>query len=95
MTVSAPGDPVLLGSGVAAEVREAVRAALHNVGLHAGVAAHAWVLLEALDGEVRITVRDDGVGLAAGRAEAAADEGRIGLARSIRGRIADWAAGAP
>ncbi|WP_369809377.1 ATP-binding protein [Frankia sp. QA3] len=40
------------------------------------------------DGDiVVVTVRDDGVGMAAGRMERAAAEGRLGLAVSVRGRI--------
>jgi signal transduction histidine kinase len=34
-------------------------------------------------------VRDDGVGIAPGRLDEAAAEGRLGVAKSIRGRIAD------
>lgn len=89
VTVSTPGDPVPLPATAAQELGDAVRAALHNVATHAGDAAHAWVLLETLEDEVRVTVRDDGVGFAEGRLDEAADEGRVGVARSVRGRVAD------
>jgi signal transduction histidine kinase len=89
VTVSTPGEPVSVDASRAIEVRNAVRAALQNVVAHAGSGAHAWVLLETLDREVRVTVRDDGVGFPDGRLEAAATEGRIGVARSVRGRVAD------
>ena len=36
-----------------------------------------------------VTVRDDGPGIAAGRLAQAAEEGRLGVAQSIRGRIRD------
>lgn len=36
-----------------------------------------------------MTVRDDGPGMVAGRLEEAVGEGRLGVARSVRGRLAD------
>jgi len=36
-----------------------------------------------------VTVRDDGVGMPAGRLDAAEHEGRLGVVASIRGRIED------
>jgi signal transduction histidine kinase len=87
VTVSTPADPVLLEAATATEIRDAVRAALHNVSAHAGRTAQAWVLLESLDTELRVTVRDDGVGMPAERLAAARAEGRIGVARSVCGRI--------
>jgi signal transduction histidine kinase len=87
--VSVPPTPVLLASPVAAEVLAALREALRNVEQHAGPAATAWVLVEALPDEVIVTVRDDGPGMSAGRLDAAVAEGRAGVANSIRGRIAD------
>lgn len=90
VTISTPADPVLLGAPAVGEITAAVRAALDNVARHGGDGARAWVLLEAIGDEATVTVRDDdGVGLAADRLEAAAREGRIGVARSVRGRIAD------
>ncbi len=89
VTVSAPAEAVTLPTAATLEVADAVRAALQNVEQHAGPGAHAWILLEALDDEVRVTVRDNGRGMAAGRLDEAAAEGRIGLARSVRGRVED------
>ncbi|ONH33622.1 MacS family sensor histidine kinase [Pseudofrankia asymbiotica] len=89
VTVATPGVPVPLRADRAAEVVAAVRAALDNVTRHAGTGASAWVLLEDDGDEVVVTVRDDGVGLAPGRAERAMAEGRLGLAVSIRGRVRD------
>jgi signal transduction histidine kinase len=45
------------------------------------------VLLEDENDMVTITVRDDGAGMPAGRLEAAAAEGRLGMAAGIRGRV--------
>lgn len=89
VTLSAPGTPVLLGPVAAAEVAAAVGAALDNVRRHAGEQAHAWVLVEDEPDAVLVTVRDDGPGIPEGRLAAAAVEGRLGVAQSIRGRLRD------
>jgi len=89
VTVATPGVPVLLPADRAVEVVAAVRAALDNVARHAGADASAWVLLEDDGDEIVVTIRDDGVGMAAGRAEQAAAEGRLGLAMSVHGRVRD------
>jgi signal transduction histidine kinase len=90
VVVSVPDTPVLLPSSVAAEVVGAVGEALRNVELHAGPGAAAWVLVEDVADEVIVTVRDDGVGIAPGRLDEAAAEGRMGVAKSIRGRVAEF-----
>lgn len=64
-------------------------AALSNTALHAGEQARAFVLLEDLGNEVVLSIRDDGVGIAPGRLAQAQAQGRIGVARSIRGRVRD------
>ena len=88
VTVAVPASPVVLPSAVMADVVGAVGEALRNVGRHAGVRAHAWVLLEDdPGGEVIVTVRDDGDGIAPGRLAEAAAAGRMGVTSSIRGRI--------
>ncbi|WP_344081656.1 ATP-binding protein [Luedemannella helvata] len=51
--------------------------------------ARAFVLIEDEPGEVTVTVRDDGAGMAHGRLDEAAGDGRLGVARSIRGRVRD------
>ncbi|MEU4432640.1 DUF5931 domain-containing protein [Nocardia rhamnosiphila] len=88
VVVSTPGDPVRLGRWTADEIAAAVAAALANVELHAGPAARAFVLLEDTGTELIVSVRDDGVGIAPGRLTEAEHEGRMGVSRSITGRIA-------
>ncbi|MBN9757965.1 MULTISPECIES: MacS family sensor histidine kinase [unclassified Pseudonocardia] len=89
VTVSAPGRPVELSGPVVDEVEGAVRAALANVALHAGPDARAWVLVEELPGAVEVSVRDDGPGIPEGRLAEAEAQGRMGVSRSIRGRVGD------
>jgi signal transduction histidine kinase len=89
VTLSAPGTPVPLEPAVAGELAAAVGAALDNVRVHAGERAHAWILVEDEPDAVLVTVRDDGPGIPAGRLAAAAAEGRLGVAQSIRGRLRD------
>lgn len=85
--LAAPASPVLLASPVAAEIAAAVRAAVDNVRLHGG--PKAWLLVEDEPDAVTVSVRDDGPGIPPGRLETAEAEGRLGVARSIRGRLAD------
>ncbi|WP_229371509.1 MacS family sensor histidine kinase [Umezawaea beigongshangensis] len=86
--VSTPATRVLLPAAAVAELASLVREALSNVDEHAGEDARAWVLLEDLGDEVVLSVRDDGPGIPEGRIEDAAAEGRMGIAKSIRGRVA-------
>lgn len=87
--VATPAQPVTLPNDAVAEVVAAVRAALDNVRQHAGPGAHAWILLEDERDGVRVTVRDNGVGFRPERLAEAAEAGRLGIAQSMRGRIAD------
>ncbi|MEU8380050.1 DUF5931 domain-containing protein [Streptosporangium sp. NPDC048865] len=89
VTVSAPATPLTLPAATAAEMAAAVGAALDNVARHCGARAPAWVFAEGDGGLVTVTVRDEGPGIAPGRLEEAAAAGRLGVAQSIRGRIAD------
>jgi signal transduction histidine kinase len=89
VTVSGPGGPVRLPRPVLDELAAVVRACLDNVARHVGADAPAWVLVEDLGGSVVVTVRDEGPGIADGRLEQARGEGRLGVAESIRGRMAD------
>jgi signal transduction histidine kinase len=87
VSVAAPAESVLLSTDAARDVADAVAAALDNVARHAGAGARAWVLVEDEGTAVVVTVRDDGEGFALGRLEEAAGSGRLGVDRSIRGRI--------
>lgn len=92
VSISLPADAVTLDADVAAEVDAAVANALDNVVAHAGPEARAFILLEDLETSVVISIRDDGVGIAAGRLQQAVDEGRVGVSKSIVGRM-DWLGG--
>lgn len=87
VSVSVPAEPVLLDTDVAAELFAAAVNALDNVAAHAGPGARAYVLVEDLGDAVTVTVRDDGVGIPAGRLAEAAAQGRMGIAKSIVGRL--------
>lgn len=89
VTVAAPASEVLLPERAARELDAAVRAALDNVGRHAGPGARAWILLEVDGGEVVVTIRDNGPGIPPGRLARAREEGRLGVASSIVGRLSD------
>ena len=86
--VSTPGTQVMLPAVVALELTSVVREMLSNVDKHAGADAKAWVLLEDLGEEVVLSIRDDGPGIPEGRIDLAEAEGRMGIAKSIRGRVA-------
>ncbi len=85
--MSVPAAAVYLDPVVAAEVEAATINALTNVERHAGPGARAYVLLEDLGDEVVVSIRDDGPGIPAGRLEAAIGEGRVGVSKSIQGRL--------
>ncbi len=85
--LAVPADPVLLPAHRAAELAAAVGAAVDNARRHGG--GQAWLLVEDEPAGVTVTVRDDGPGLPAGRLAQAQADGRLGVAQSIRGRIAD------
>ena len=89
VTVATPGTPVELPAHLVGEVVAAVGACLDNVRVHVGDGAPAWVLLEAFPDRVELSVRDEGPGIPAGRLEQAEADGRLGVAQSIRGRVAD------
>lgn len=87
VTVSCPATPVPLDRARANELVAATSAALDNVARHAGWQASAWVLLEDEGDAVTVSVRDNGVGMAADRLEAARRDGRLGVEQSILGRM--------
>ncbi len=89
VTCSGPGVPVELTAWQVEEVSAVVKACLDNVRRHVAEGAPAWVLVEDLGDKVVVSVRDEGPGIEPGRLDAAAAAGRLGVAQSIRGRMAD------
>ncbi|MFJ8581701.1 MacS family sensor histidine kinase [Micromonospora sp. NPDC093277] len=85
--LAAPATPVTLPARVADGLAAAVGATLDNVARHAG--GRAWVLIEDEGETVTVSVRDEGPGIPEGRLAEAAAQGRLGVAQSIRGRVAD------
>ncbi len=85
--LAAPAGPVTLPAPVARELAAAVAAAVDNARRHGG--GRAWLLVEDEGDAVVVTVRDDGPGIAPGRLEEAEAQGRLGVARSVRGRVQD------
>ncbi|NUS44484.1 MAG: sensor histidine kinase [Mycobacteriaceae bacterium] len=89
VTIAVPGTALTMDAHRAAEIAAAVAEALHNVRKHCGPDAAAWILAEHEGDRVVVTVRDDGPGIPDDRLRAAEADGRLGVASSIRGRIAD------
>jgi signal transduction histidine kinase len=89
VTISAPATGVWLGAGVAHELGAAVSAAVDNARQHCPDGARTWILVEDEPDGITVTVRDEGPGIPAGRLDQAAAQGRLGVAQSIRGRLAD------
>ena len=89
VSVAAPAGAVRLPSKVATELAAAVGAALDNVVRHCDPGTKAWVLVEDEPAEVTVSVRDEGCGVPPERLAQAEEQGRLGVAQSIRGRIAD------
>ncbi|UPW11896.1 DUF5931 domain-containing protein [Gordonia terrae] len=87
VSVSAPADPVMIPAHRGAEIRAAVVNALDNVVNHAGPGARAYILVEDLGSDVVVSVRDDGIGIPDGRLAEAVAQGRVGVSKSIVGRI--------
>ena len=84
VTVGATG-PIWLPAHHVEELAAAVRQALDNVVEHAG-ASRVALFAEEDGGMVAVTIRDDGRGFTYDEAAFAA-AGKIGLAKSIRGRV--------
>lgn len=90
--VSVPATPVPLPASDVEELVAVTREALCNTERHAGPDVKAWVLVEDLGEEVVLSVRDDGAGIPDGHLAESEARGRIGVARSMRGRVADLGA---
>jgi signal transduction histidine kinase len=78
-------EPAWLRADHTAEVTAAVRQAVENAAEHAQ-AEHLTLFGEDVDGEILITVVDDGRGFEYDETRLAAD-GRLGIAKSMKGRI--------
>jgi len=77
--------PAWLPAQAMQDVAAAVRQALENVVQHAN-ASRATVFAEALDGELVISIRDDGVGFAYDEDDLRG-MGKLGMSKSMRGRV--------
>jgi signal transduction histidine kinase len=88
VTVTGPAGAVPLPTETVTAIMGAVTAALDNVDKHAGPGVRVWLLVEDQGDTVGVSIRDDGAGIPPGRLERAAEEGRLGVSASIRGRIA-------
>lgn len=88
VSIAAPAAAVRLPSSVADEVAAAVAAALDNVAKHCTPGTKVWVLVEDEPARVTVSIRDDGCGIAPDRLTEAEAQGRLGVAQSVRGRIA-------
>ncbi len=86
VTVSSVG-PIRIDAGCVQELAAAVRQALDNVSEHAR-ATRASLFAEEEDGEVIVSVRDDGIGFDYDEAELLA-EGKGGIMKSMKGRVED------
>ena len=86
VSVAAVG-PVWLPADHVREVAAAVRQALDNVAQHAG-ASNAVVHADTEEGWVVVSVRDNGAGFDYDEERLRAD-GKVGMLRSIKGRIED------
>ncbi|WP_460307826.1 MacS family sensor histidine kinase [Actinocorallia aurea] len=87
--LATPATPVPLPATAARELAAAVGAALDNVAAHCPPGTRAWVLVEDDGAAVTVSVRDEGPGMPAGRLAQAAEDGRLGVAQSVRGRVRD------
>lgn len=86
-SLAVPAEPVLLPAAVVEELVAVLREGAANADAHAGPGAGLWVLVEADDAAVTLSLRDDGLGIPEGRLEAAVAEGHLGVASSMRGRV--------
>jgi len=89
VSIAGPAAPVRVPARSARELTAAVSAALDNVTRHCEPGTKAYVLVEEESGAVTVSVRDEGDGIPAERLAQAESQGRLGVAQSIRGRIAD------
>ena len=82
-TFTADGVPERLPADIETAVYRITQEALTNVVRHAG-ARHVRVALRAMDGELRLEVEDDGVGLAPRRKNGEVGTGLIAIRERVR-----------
>ena len=87
VSIAAPSHLMVLPEAVTNEIVAVVRAAVDNTQKHAGPGARSFVLLEDDGTQFVVTVRDDGVGFDPARLAEAEAAGRMGVSKSIRGRM--------
>jgi signal transduction histidine kinase len=87
--VSVPAAAVPLPATDVEELVALAREALVNTARHGGPEAKSWILVEDLGEEVVLTIRDDGPGVDDEQLAHAESAGRMGVSRSIRGRVAE------
>jgi signal transduction histidine kinase len=89
VSIASPAEAVRLPGAVAHGMAAAVSAALDNVRVHCEPETKVWILVEDEPDEVTISVRDEGCGIAPERLAEAEEQGRLGVAQSIKGRVHD------
>jgi len=87
VSISSMAGSLLVPAHLAEEIDAAVAEALANVERHAGVGAHAWILVEDEGDSVVLSVRDNGGGMSETAVAQAAVHGHRGVVESIEGRI--------
>ncbi len=92
VSVSLPAEPVLLDYEAADELLAAASNALDNAAAHAGQMPGFSCCWKTWGDSVTVSIRDDGVGIGAGRLAEAVREGHVGISKSIVGRM-DWLGG--
>jgi signal transduction histidine kinase len=87
--IAVPASAVPLPTSDVEELVAVAQEAVANTARHGGPDVMSWILLEDLGEEVVLTIRDNGLGVDSRQLIDAENSGRMGVSRSIRGRVAD------